>query len=129
MDDLKLTATKIFKFCYAHHLPDYQGHCSELHGHNARVEITTYGTSTTLVGPDYPSMVMDFNLMKEVINPILAKLDHSNLNKTLPKEYRPPTAENIARYLFNTIESEYITLKNVRVYETDDSFVDCTRRD
>lgn len=126
--DLKLTATKIFKFCYAHHLPDYKGHCENLHGHNARVEVTTCGASTTLLGPDYPSMVLDFNIMKEVVNPILSKLDHSDLNETLPAEYQPPTAENIARYLFAAIESEYVTVENVRVYETDDSFVDCRRR-
>ena len=122
-----MTATKVFNFCYAHHLPDYNGKCKHLHGHNARVEISVSGMNDSSVD-EYPSMILDFHTIQDIAKPIIESLDHKNLNQVLPDTFLPPTAENIARYLFNELLRKNLKVHKIRVYETDDSYIDCEWR-
>lgn len=69
-----LSASKEFHFCYSHRLPEYKGKCASQHGHNA-VFVPVFSQ----VPGQYNSMVVDFNVIKSVVGPIIEKLDHKDL--------------------------------------------------
>lgn len=115
-----VTVTKRFSFCYGHHLPDYNGKCANVHGHNAELEVEVAGCAG-----DYPSMVMDFNALKATVNPVLEKLDHKDLNVVLPGWSQPPTAENMVVYIAGEIAQNLprgVDLLRVSVSETPTSW-------
>ena len=74
---------------------DYQSKCANVHGHNWW--ITIYCKSETL---NDNGMVVDFTHIKEKV----MVLDHQNLNMIFAFN---PTAENIAKYLVESIENCY----------------------
>ena len=74
----------------------YESKCTNLHGHNW--VITVYCKSEKL---NADGMVYDFTHIKELLK---EKLDHRNLNEVLPFN---PTAENIARWIVDSIEECY----------------------
>ncbi|MCS7231626.1 MAG: 6-carboxytetrahydropterin synthase QueD [Elusimicrobiota bacterium] len=88
-------------FSSAHYLKMYKGKCENLHGHNWKVGVFVESESLDNLG-----MVIDFTKLKKILNEVLEKLDHKVLNKEI-KYFKkiPPTAENIAKYI-------YINLKN-----------------
>lgn len=105
--------TKIFHFDSAHYLPGYPGICEHLHGHTWKVEVSFQG----LV--DSKGMVVDFALIKQLVDPIVETLDHSLLNNTIQN----PTAENIALWFRDKIASVQglPPLRRVKVWESPDS--------
>jgi 6-pyruvoyltetrahydropterin/6-carboxytetrahydropterin synthase len=111
--------TKIFNFNFAHFLPNYKGCCSNLHGHSAKIEVTLYGP----IHPD-TGMIMDFKVMKNIIDYILNNTD-KNLNNILEN----PTAENLILYLWAKISLELKFLHRIKLWETDDSFVELKYND
>lgn len=118
---MKLSATKRFEFSYAHFLPDYQGACSEMHGHNAILEVTVTGQD-----PTYPdSMVMDFSSLKHLVRKhIIRHLDHKLLNKIPGLEM--PTAENMSQQIWDRLVDKLpsgVTLSKLRLSETEDSWI------
>ena len=122
---MRVRVTKAFDFCYGHHLPEYEGKCCRFHGHNARLEVTVCQIGDIIEG--YPGMVVDFNDMKAHIEPILATLDHQDLNNVLPKHFQPPTCENLAWYLFTIINQSLppgIRIEKVRLTETPTSWAE-----
>lgn len=68
----------------------YESKCQNIHGHNWKV--TVYCKAEVL---NENGMIVDFTDIKNIVN----QLDHSFLNDSL----KQPTAENIARYLCDTI--------------------------
>lgn len=74
----------------------YESPCSRLHGHNWKLRV--FCRAETL-NPD--GMVVDFTHIKKAIH---GKLDHQYLNEVLPFN---PTAENIARWVVDTIPECY----------------------
>lgn len=74
----------------------YDSKCTNLHGHNWI--ITVYCAARTL---NADGMVCDFTHLKESIH---GYLDHGNFNELLPFN---PTAENIARWVVDTIPQCY----------------------
>lgn len=74
----------------------YESPCARLHGHNWKLRVFCRAES---LNPD--GMVMDFTHIKKAIH---GKLDHQYLNEVLPFN---PTAENIARWVVDTIPECY----------------------
>ncbi len=86
------------EFCAAHRLDGYPGNCRNTHGHNWGV--TVYVLCTQL---DPLGMGLDFRDIKALIKQALTDLDHSFLNDLAPFSQANPTAENIARHLFEEL--------------------------
>ena len=124
--------TREIKFCYGHRLLNYDGKCRHLHGHNGRAVVTL--ESDTL---DECGMVLDFSQIKQVINGwIDANLDHKMLLHrddpvlpTLRDAGEPffvmddnPTAESIARLIFDFARSRGFPVVEVKMWETDSCY-------
>jgi 6-pyruvoyltetrahydropterin/6-carboxytetrahydropterin synthase len=121
--------TREVLFCYGHRLLNYQGKCRHLHGHNGRAVIT-------LEGPELDSrgMLVDFVEIKDKIQRwIDENLDHNMLlcrdDPLLPvlqeRDERVfvmdenPTAENIARLIFNEARELGLPVVEVVLWETE----------
>lgn len=118
-------------FCYGHRLPGDPGKCGHLHGHNARAEIVLEAAEL-----DSRDMVADFadvdRMMKAWID---ENLDHrmllqrdDPLAEILQAAGEPvflmdanPTAEVIARLLFDKARELELPAVEVRLWETPDS--------
>ncbi len=105
------------EFSAAHHLRDYLGKCSRLHGHNYRVEVTISATEV-----DDSGMLIDFGRLKQISEQVVDELDHSLLNEHPFFQQNNPTAENIARYLYTQVAEALtdteVSLTAVRVWES-----------
>ncbi|MEP7354140.1 MAG: 6-carboxytetrahydropterin synthase QueD [Acidobacteriota bacterium] len=80
-------------FAAAHALRHYKGSCENLHGHNFRVQVTFEGEKL-----DQAGMLIDFLDVRDMMQQILSRLDHQNLNEVAPFDVTNPSAENIAEY-------------------------------
>jgi 6-pyruvoyltetrahydropterin/6-carboxytetrahydropterin synthase len=124
--------TKEFRFCYGHRLLNYAGKCRHLHGHNGRAVVTLEAPALDPLG-----MVVDFTEIKRVIGKwIDDALDHRMLlhrdDPVIPELRRQsepfveldvnPTAENIARLIFDHAVSHGLPVIEVTLWETDSSF-------
>ena len=121
-----LSVTKRFEISYSHRLPKHKGKCKQLHGHNAMVEVEISVKDEEL---NTCGMVVDFGDLKWRVNEdILDRLDHQHLNKVLPENYHPPTAENILLWLKNRLLEIYPkSLTRIRFYETRDNWAEWRR--
>ena len=102
----------------AHYINNYPGKCSRLHGHNWKVEVNIYGTHLDELG-----MLIDFRDLKASVNKIMTKLDHYCLNEIEPFCKINPTAENIAKYIYEQLGEtqefdQNVKLRSVRVWES-----------
>ena len=91
------------------------------HGHNYVVDVTLAGEPDPVSG-----MVMDLKRVKEVVNrEVLERYDHRFLNHEVPPFNQVvPTPENIAVDIWRRLKPHLEGLHSVRVYETNDLFVD-----
>jgi 6-pyruvoyltetrahydropterin/6-carboxytetrahydropterin synthase len=104
-----------FSFAAAHRLPRYEGPCFRLHGHNYKFFVAVEGAVDPATG-----MITDFGKLKEVVGEhVLARVDHRDLNDVLEN----PTAENIARWIWESLHGRLAGLVEVRLYEIPDSCV------
>jgi 6-pyruvoyltetrahydropterin/6-carboxytetrahydropterin synthase len=125
------SVTRELTFCYGHRLLQYEGKCRHLHGHNGRVVITLAASSLDALG-----MVMDFTRLKHVVGGWIDEhLDHKMLlhhdDPALPLLRQlgepvyvldvNPTAENIARLIFDYTAGQGFPVVEVRLWETEDS--------
>ena len=106
-------------FDAAHALRNYHGKCENLHGH--RYEVVVALDRDTL---DEAGMAYDFTALKRELDAILDRFDHHNLNETAPFDVLSPSAENIARTIYEELESRLpgIGLRFVEAWETPDSW-------
>lgn len=102
--------TTIVDFEAAHRLADYPGKCCRLHGHNWKVEVTVGGE-----GLDDLGMLIDFRVLKQEVNKVIETLDHYYLNEIEPFRTVNPTAENIARYVYQELKSHLVVSRGVAV--------------
>lgn len=115
---MRILVTRRFKFEAAHHLPNYAGKCSNIHGHTWTIELALGGKLSETSG-----MVLDFTNIKARFGDYIDKnYDHKDLNSIIDN----PTAENIAIELYRTAEQMF---KNyivyfVRVWESPDSYAE-----
>jgi 6-pyruvoyltetrahydropterin/6-carboxytetrahydropterin synthase len=95
------------------------------HGHNYVVEVTVEGPPDPVTG-----MVFDLKILKEIMNQeVVEPMDHRFLNREVsPFQDVIPTTENIVievwRRLHSRLAQAGANLRNVRLYETQDLFVD-----
>lgn len=121
--------SKEIHFCYGHRLLNHKGKCRHLHGHNATAVIHLESEQLDELG-----MVCDFSEIGDYAKQwIDQQLDHKMLlhadDPVLPllqETGEPiyvmpdnPTAENIARLIFETIESGGFPVVEVALHETD----------
>jgi 6-pyruvoyltetrahydropterin/6-carboxytetrahydropterin synthase len=102
-----------FTFEAAHRLPRVaENHrCYALHGHSYRVELRLEGPVESETG-----FVIDFFAIETAFRPVLTTLDHSYLNDIPGLDN--PTAELIARWIWERIKPELPLLSAVVCYET-----------
>lgn len=104
-------------FSAAHHLRDYDGKCAKQHGHNWLVEVYCRCEKLNEVG-----MGIDFVDLKREVNALLDRMDHSDLNEMEYFKEHNPTAERIAKYLFDRLSARFgdetASVSKVTVYET-----------
>jgi 6-pyruvoyltetrahydropterin/6-carboxytetrahydropterin synthase len=104
-----------FYFAAAHRLPRYEGPCFRLHGHNYKMFVSVEGEVDPKTG-----MIFDFGVLKQVVQEhVMSRVDHRNLNDILDN----PTAENIARWVWETLAPHLPGLCEVRLYEIPDCCV------
>ena len=112
----------------AHRVVDYPGKCNRLHGHNWVVEATVQGTELDELG-----MLVDFKEVKHVLKETIDAFDHQYLNELTPfKDGINPTAENLARVIFEAMEYSEVfrhdtALASITVFESPKSIVTYTK--
>lgn len=111
-------------FSSGHYLRNYYGKCENPHGHNYRVLVTLAGEEL-----DDTGLLLDFKLLKNLLRPVVDRLDHQMINDLEPFIELNPSAENLARYFFQQTAGQLLELtggrvgvKDCTVYETDTSF-------
>jgi 6-pyruvoyltetrahydropterin/6-carboxytetrahydropterin synthase len=115
-------------FCYGHRLLNYEGKCRHLHGHNGRAVISIASDQL-----DHRGMVLDFtDIKRDVSGWIDANLDHRMLlcqddpavemlrQLDEPMYLLPanPTAESIAKLIFEAATEHGFPIESVKLWET-----------
>ena len=105
--------SKRFSFDSAHWLPNVpEGHkCGRLHGHTYTVELALEGELDPEMG-----WIVDFGEIKAAFKPLEKQLDHHCLNDIEGLEN--PTAEVMARWIYERLKPELPQLADVTVQET-----------
>ena len=98
----KYTAIVSQYFSAAHHIPRYPGNCCEIHGHNWEVVVAISRSQL-----DDTGLSVDLRLIKKELRKICDVLDHTDLNSNPHLVYKPPTAENIAKHVYDIIEESF----------------------
>lgn len=107
----------------AHFIDGYAGKCARLHGHNWTVEAVVRGEELDALG-----MLVDFKILKTELKKILDDFDHRYLNELETFARENPTAENLARKIFERLAASEIfngttKLYAVKVHESPNSCV------
>ena len=111
----------VTRFAAAHRLTMVGAKCENLHGHNWKIEVYVQGLST-----DKGGVLVDFGVIKRHVRELMETLDHKFLNEL---EYfsgdTPPSSENIARYLADTLAARMdlpgIRVSRVTAWESEDA--------
>lgn len=120
--------TRQIDFCYGHRLLNYEGKCKHLHGHNGRAVITIEAPEL-----DHRGMVLDFSEIKRHVSGWIDEtLDHrmilNRLDPVVPHLQQlgeplhlidgNPTAENIARLIYDFAVGHGYPVARVQLWET-----------
>lgn len=108
-------------FAAGHYLRNYRGKCENPHGHNYKVRVTLAGNELDKAG-----LLLDFKDLKDVMRPVVDRLDHQMINDLEPFVTLNPSAENLARYFYEQTNSRLqsatqgrVRVKDVTIWETD----------
>ncbi len=117
-----------FEFSYGHRLLEHSGRCRHLHGHNARVVVVLESEQ-----PGAGGMVADFSEVKRLLTDWVAEhLDHRMIlqrgdpaAESLAKLQEPlfltdqsPTAECLAKLIYDVAADKGLPVKRVELWET-----------
>ena len=97
-------------FSSGHYLRNYRGKCENPHGHNYKVRVTLAGTELDAAG-----LLLDFKLLKQVMRPVIDRIDHQMLNELEPFTVLNPSAENIAKFFYDETNQQLATMTGSRV--------------
>ena len=140
---MKTTVAKKFRFESAHRLPWHDGQCKNLHGDSYRMTGALEGE------PDERGFLVDFQVIKRVVKPLVEALDHSVLiaqNDELlltliqSTDWRyvmlpyDSTSENLCRYVAETLRDQAadtlrahrVSAIHITLSETDSSYAQLT---
>lgn len=108
-------------FDAAHFLRGYPGKCANIHGHRWKVEISLQGEELDDMG-----ILIDFMDVKNMLKDVLEVFDHKMINEIAPFDTLNPTAENIARFIFEQMTGRLkvgtgsnVTITRVTVWESE----------
>lgn len=129
-----ITATRYHDFSYGHRVAGHENKCAKLHGHNGRVHFTIAHAPRRQdqLGTDLDKLgrILDFGVIKLLLcqwveehwdhrflawekDPLVTKLYEDNrdfLDSSLVFLPYNPTAENMARYLLETIGPQQLRM-------------------
>jgi 6-pyruvoyltetrahydropterin/6-carboxytetrahydropterin synthase len=130
-----------FTFPMGHRLSKHGGKCKNFHGHNFEVYVGIQANEL-----DKNDMVMDFSILKDIVQPYIDKFDHSFMLNGDDREFSEklkelmpdmriisiptdPTAEILARTIFRIVAdklyekgySERVKIGYVAVFENENS--------
>lgn len=121
--------TKNLSFCYGHRLMNHPGKCRHLHGHSARVAITLesnelndqgmvcdFSDIKKFVG-EWISKTLDHNLLLHKNDPVLPLLQEAGERLMVVDEH--PTAEFLAKLIYDYVAQGGFPVVDVSVWETD----------
>lgn len=113
-----MTIFRQFTFDSAHFLPNVppEHKCRGMHGHTYKLTIFMTGEPDEHLG-----WVMDFAVVKKIMEPILEQVDHKLLNDI--KGLENPTCELLAKWLWDKVKLEIPILSKLELYETPKSGV------
>lgn len=94
----------------AHNLRGYDGKCANLHGHNWIIEVEVAGEKLNELG-----ILVDFKDVKRELKKLLDEYDHRYLNETPPFDKINPTAENLARFIYDEFKANKIFDDNAKL--------------
>jgi len=103
-------------FDAAHSLRGYPGECRKLHGHTWDVEVMVAGETLDEIG-----IVYDFKRLKTDLRAVLDDYDHVFLDEIAPFDQLNPTAENLARVVYDRLAKVVdpaVSVREVAVWES-----------
>jgi len=137
--------TRKIEWDMAHRLPFHKGKCSNLHGHRYVFELTVSAPLVDAKKDSSEGMVIDFGDIKTIMmTHVHDLLDHGCMwyegdpkreaIMSLTSEWNHivvpfiPTAENMAKWIYDIMIVQFgdtpIVVKNVRIFETPNSYAD-----
>lgn len=139
-----IRVTRIFNFDMAHALPNYDGKCKNIHGHTYQLEVTVKGKTTPENDSPKNGMLIDFSILKELINKelnerwdhalILKEGENIELHQELKKQFErvffvnySPTTENLLcdfAQRISAILPNHVNLFSLKLMETPKSYAE-----
>jgi 6-pyruvoyltetrahydropterin/6-carboxytetrahydropterin synthase len=111
-------------FSAAHCIRGHPGRCAQLHGHNYRVVVTVSSERLNEQG-----LVVDFAELKRICQEVVDPLDHTLLNDLPAFATANPTAEALARHVYQAAAQALaaaalaaVRLARVTVYESERAY-------
>lgn len=102
------------QFDSAHNLRKYDGPCESLHGHTYRVQVSYAGTTLADDG-----ILIDFKDLRSALDEVVSYLDHRYINELPEFHDVNPTAECLARFIFERMRGLLgSSVSRVTVWET-----------
>jgi 6-pyruvoyltetrahydropterin/6-carboxytetrahydropterin synthase len=109
-------------FPAAHALRNYYGKTEPIHGHNWKARISVAGPRVDSMG-----LLIDFIALQKEVGRIVGRLDHQYLNEVPPFDSINPSAESIAKYLWEELSKSVpalqpelaVSVSRVEVWETE----------
>ncbi len=109
-------------FDAAHFLRGYQGRCEALHGHRFKVVARVRAGKLDDIGLAY-----DFTELKQHLDGVLSRFDHTCLNDIPPFDEINPSSENIAATIYEELQRKLagapVSMAAIEVWESPDAWI------